>query len=135
MSAMTDRSAQMNGGACMELPIEVVDKYFAADIQDAPFQHYTARAICGQCAVQAACLTEAIEAPGILRAPEGVVRAGYSGYMITRLRRRHFLSGESSMAIAREVLTVSDEGRTIVDIPFLRKGKFADAELLEGPLS
>lgn len=135
MSAVTDRGEQMNHGACMDLPPQVMDKYFGAGMTTEPFEHYTARAICGGCAVRAACLADAIASPAVFGGSEDLVRAGEPGIAISAMRRRHFLSGEPVAAIAMDALRRQQNGRRTGDIPFLRAGRFPDAELLEGPLA
>lgn len=134
MSAVTDRGELMNHGACMDMPPEVVDKYFGASMIDDAFSHYTARAICGHCAVRAACLADAIASPAVFGDSESLVRAGEPGIAISAMRRRHFLSGEPVPAIVMDALRQQQTGRRTGDIPFLRAGNFSDAQLFEGPL-
>lgn len=133
MSGMTDRTEQMQGGACMDLVPEVLDKYFTPNMLSEPFNHYTARAICGNCAIRATCLADAIASPEVFDWPRDIVRAGEPGMTIKDLRRRHFLNGESVKAIVAD--PSSWMSTTAGDVPFLRKGNFADAELFEGPLA
>lgn len=134
MSAVTERGEQMNYGACMDLPPQVLDKYFMAGMQTDPFNHYTARAICGNCAVRAACLADAIASPAVFGDSMDLVRAGEPGIAVSALRRRHFLRGAPVAGLVKETIGRQATGRRTGDIPFLRKGAFADAELLDGPL-
>src|ERR1700712_4978683 len=87
----------LDGGACMDLLPEVFDKYFTAERWVNPFEHYTARAICGGCAIRMACLTDAIGSEALAATgAQYIIRGGESGFMIKSLRERHFLRGEST---------------------------------------
>jgi hypothetical protein len=121
---------QLNGGACLDLPLAVVDKYFMADPFTERFQHLTAKAICGRCAVRAACLADAIRLPG----SSGTIRGGESGTAIQALHRR-YLGGEASAeALAAQALLRQRPLGGITASRSLRAGQFEAAELLS-PLS
>jgi hypothetical protein len=79
MTYETKRS--LDDGACIDLDYRIIDKYFSADGLKEPFEHRTAKAICGHCVVQAACLAEAISMP----TPTGV-RGGESTQSLEDLR-------------------------------------------------
>ena len=118
---------QLKRGACLDLPLAVVDKYFAANQHTEYFQFLTAKAICGKCAVRAACLVDAIQMPS----PASSVRGGESAPAIERLHRR-YVSGEASAeALAADALLRQRGSRTASDSPTLRAGRFADAPLIE----
>ena len=52
-----------------------------------PFEHLTAKAICGQCVVREECLVDAIESPNVIPWGEHLIRGGESGRAIHRMRR------------------------------------------------
>lgn len=113
-------------GACVDLPIEVVDKYFMADPQVARFQFLTAKAICGRCVVQSLCLIEAIE-----QAPSGTgVRGGESARAITELGSRHRRGEASATALANGALLLQLPNGGLAKAPGLRAGHFSDARTL-----
>lgn len=70
-------------GHCADLPPQVVDKFFYADLRTERFQHRIGRVICSQCPVQAACLEEAIVEP-----PGYGMRGGESSYSLWQLHTR-----------------------------------------------
>jgi hypothetical protein len=113
-------------GACVDLPIEVADKYFMADRSTERFQFLTAKAICGHCAVQAACLIEAIEQQPIVIG----VRGGESARAISHLRYRHLRGEASASALAAEAILRQLPLGGLNNAPRMRGGHFADAEVL-----
>lgn len=113
------------GAACADLPYQVVDKYFEAHAFEQRFEHLTAKAICGHCAVQAACLAEAIQEPRSY-----VTRGGESPGALRHLRRE-YLAGVPvedvvTAALARQKPHGGINART------MRAGKFNDVGLV-GP--
>lgn len=119
----------LSRGACMDLPPQVLDKYFYANIREQPFEHLTARAICGRCAVRAACLEDAVSSPGLVVSDEPMIRGGEASSTIRYMRRAHFLRGESVRVLVDNALAHQDPTRNVGDWPSLRAGRFADAEL------
>jgi hypothetical protein len=81
--AVMSRAAHLEGGACQNLPPAVIDKYFQADGVRQRFEHATAKAMCGQCAVRAACLDDAIVDP-----PGHGIRGGESSNVLWQLHAR-----------------------------------------------
>jgi hypothetical protein len=78
-------SEQLAQGACADLLPEVVDKYLFSNANTEAFQAMTAKAICGNCAVHAMCLVDAIMAP---EQPRGV-RGGESDHSVQALRKEY----------------------------------------------
>jgi hypothetical protein len=68
----------------MDLPPEIVDKYFLANVHTDRFLVLTAQAICGHCAVKAECLLDALTMPDTVHG----VRGGESGRSILLMRRQ-----------------------------------------------
>ncbi len=79
---MIENYPNLEGGACTELPVQVVDKYFDIDASKQRWEARTAKAICGRCAIQAVCLDAAINRTAPLR---GIV-GGVSANQIKTLR-------------------------------------------------
>jgi hypothetical protein len=121
------RSEQLVGGVCTELPIAIVDKYFLAEAFAERFHHLTAKAMCGRCAVQLACLTDALQLPAQRGAP---VRGGESSSSIERLRDR-LRAGEGSAAeIAAAAIARQARNGGLDGARELRLGHFSDATLI-----
>lgn len=117
---------QLEHGACLDLPLAVVDKYFLADPNTEYFQYLTAKAICGQCAVRAACLLDAITLPS----PSVGVRGGESARAIRRLHER-YLDGDNAEALVTAALLAQRHARTVANSSGLRAGRFDDVPLIE----
>jgi hypothetical protein len=102
-----------------------VDKYFMANANTERFQAATAKAICGRCAIRAACLTDAITVPW----PSGGIRGGESASAIQDLHQR-YEAGEDIDLLVIEALRKQQplQGRHGHDS--LRAGRFSTAELL-----
>ena len=113
-------------GAYVDLPIKVVDKYFMSSPVTDRFNFLTAKAICGRCAVQAACLIEAIEQAPI----EIGIRGGESVHGIEHLRYRYLRGEASSAVLTAEALLQQPPVGGLNNAPKLRAGRFHDAELL-----
>lgn len=92
----------LQGGACIDLPPIVIDKYFFADGKTQRFEHLTAKAICGKCAVQAACLLNAITEP----IQSDGVRGGESVRSVLQLRHERIHGADPAelvvMALSRQ---------------------------------
>lgn len=89
-------------GICDDLPGEVVDKYWFANFPDQLFAFRTAQTICGRCALQEACLTDAIERPGRPLGIHGGESAGSIHRLQTIYRRGEVTAHElAHRAIAR----------------------------------
>jgi hypothetical protein len=117
---MTDGSG-LEGGACLDLPLVVVDKYFMATER---FQQFTAKAICGHCAVQLACLTAAIEEPGT---PMGI-RGGEAATARYQYQIR-YRAGEAATELAIEAIS-RQRSPPITNGSTLRAGHFRSVPLL-----
>lgn len=119
---------QLRGGACMELPLAVVDKYFAADRNTDYFAFLTAKAICGHCAVQAACLIDAIQLP----ATDGdLIRGGESATAIEQLHRRFIAGDGPAEVLALTAIRRQRREGGVGGSRRLRAGCFPDAQLIE----
>jgi hypothetical protein len=90
---------QLRGGACLDLPPQVVDKYFHADRRTEPFQHKTAIQMCGQCAVRLSCLIDAIENPTTTG-----VRGGEPAESIRALNHEHRRERTPTAELARRAI-------------------------------
>ena len=112
---------------CLSLPLEVVDKYFMADPATERFQYLTAQRICGRCAVQAACLVEAIQQP---RTTAGV-RGGESASHINDLRVSFREGAASAESLALNAIAHQAARVDVSTSPTLRSGEFADVPLIE----
>lgn len=121
-------SADLRRGSCIDLPPAVVDKYFMANANTERFQVATARAICGRCAVQAACLMDSIKVPW----PSGGVRGGESASAIQDLHRR-YEAGEDLDLLTIEALRKQLPLRGRHGSESLRAGRFSTVELLPTP--
>ncbi|RAN77983.1 hypothetical protein B5P43_18300 [Bacillus sp. SRB_336] len=60
---MNERFPDIEGAACADLPPFVVAKYFNINTHTQVWEKKTAKAICGNCAVQALCLEAAVAQP------------------------------------------------------------------------
>jgi Transcription factor WhiB len=112
-------------GACLDLAPVVVDKYFMANANTERFQAATAKAICGRCAIQAACLLDAVKVPW----PSGGIRGGETASSIQDLHRR-YEAGEDLDLLVIEALRKQQPLRGRHGHDSLRAGKFSTAELL-----
>jgi Transcription factor WhiB len=117
----------LTGGACLDLPLAVVDKYFMADPRHEYFQYLTAKAICGRCAVRAACLAEAI----VLPPTEGGIRGGESAGAIRRMHRRLATGQVPAETLAAEAVLHQPTLGGIADSRMLRRGRFPDVERID----
>lgn len=124
---MTSAGHETPRGLCWDMPPTIVDKYFLANKQTEYFQYLTAKAICGHCAVRAACLVEAIQLPP----SEQSIRGGESAGTIRKLHNR-FVTGEASAeALAAAALLRQRRERGVAGSIKLRAGQFADVPLIE----
>jgi len=112
-------------GACLDLLPEVVDKYFMANGNTERFQVATAKAICGRCAVRAACLRDSIKVPW----PSGGIRGGELASAINDLHRR-YEAGEDLDLLTIETLRKQEPLRGRHGGEAFRAGRFAALELL-----
>jgi hypothetical protein len=112
-------------GACLDLLPEVVDKYFMANGNTERFQVATAKAICGRCAVRAACLMDSIKVPW----PSGGIRGGEMASMISELHRR-YETGEDLDLLTIETLRKQQPLRGRHGGEAFRAGRFVALELL-----
>jgi hypothetical protein len=115
-------------GACLDLLPEVVDKYFMANGNIERFQVATAKAICGRCAVRAACLMDSIKMPW----PSGGIRGGESANKISELHRR-YEAGEDLDMLTIETLRHQRPLRGRHGGEAFRAGRFVALELLPIP--
>jgi hypothetical protein len=118
---------RLRAGACVGLPPAVIDKYFMADGCAERFQFLTAKAICGRCAVQAACLIEAI------RFPSGGVRGGESTTDIGDMHRDYVMGRATAESLAASALLRQRRKPGVADSPSLRAGRFRDTPLIPIP--
>lgn len=112
-------------GACLDLRPEVVDKYFMANGNTERFQAATAKAICGRCAVRAACLMDSIRVPW----PSGGIRGGECDSTISELHRR-YEAGEDLDTLTIETLRKQQPLRGRHGGQAFRAGRFVALELL-----
>ena len=115
--------------ACLDLPLEVSDKYFGANPRTNPFEHRTAKIICRECEARTACLEEAISSPAIFAGSAELTRGGETGTAIREMRRKHFLEGIPAKALAALAISQQVDTPGIDAYRNLRKGKFPDAVL------
>jgi hypothetical protein len=113
-------------GACVDLPIEIADKYFMANAVTERFQFMTAKAICGRCAVQAVCLAEAMEQPPV----EAGVRGGESVRGILKLRYRHLRGEASAEVLAAKAIAAQQPLGGLRTAATLLAGRFEDVPLV-----
>jgi hypothetical protein len=126
---MRPGAAALRGAACIELPLQVVDKYFSANPQTNLFEHLTARTICRRCVAQVACLEDAIGSPAIFAGSADLVRGGEAGTTIRALRRKHFLGGVAVSELVDQVLEQQANPPAVGNFKHLRRGNFPDAVL------
>lgn len=117
---------QFASGACTQLPLAVVDKYFMANSRTEHFQHLTAKIMCGRCAVRAMCLVDAIQLP----TSDGAIRGGEAGHSINQLHRRYLAGEASAEALAAEALLKQRLDPTLPGHRDLRAGRMANATTL-----
>jgi hypothetical protein len=127
MTRAVDRTPE--GGACQELAPQVVDKYFQASGATERFQFMTAKAICGGCAVRAACLEEAIIAP-----PGTGVRAGESSKSLWALHARWMDEHADITELVNEALRRQKRLGGLVTTRALRAGQMDDVPLAASEL-
>lgn len=60
-SSVTGRGEALRGGLCVDLPLQVVDRYWRAHARHDRFAYLTALQVCHQCPVREACLTQAVQ--------------------------------------------------------------------------
>jgi hypothetical protein len=121
-------SSNRQRGACLDLLPEVVDKYFMANGNTERFQVATAKAICGRCAVRAACLMDSIKVPW----PSGGIRGGECETTISELHRR-YEAGEDLDSLTIETLRKQQPLRGRAGGVAFRAGRFVALELLPIP--
>jgi hypothetical protein len=126
---MRPEGEALRRAACIELPSQVVDKYFGASPRTNPFEHLTARAICRRCVAQVACLEDAVSSPAVFAESSDLVRGGEAGTTIRALRRKHFLGGAAVSELVDQVLEQQANPPDVANFKHLRRGNFPDAVL------
>lgn len=119
----------LRDAACLDLPVEVNDKYFTASARTQPFEYLTAQAICRQCPAQLPCLEDAISSPAVFTGSSELIRGGESGAAIQAMRRKHFLEGVPAKRLAAMAIRQQACAPSVGSHQRLRSGRFPDAVL------
>jgi hypothetical protein len=116
-------AAELQGGACQDLPPASVDKYFLGDARLA-FPRMIGKAICGGCAVQAECLEAAIVQP-----PGHGIRGGQTSAELWDLHARWMDGHIDADVLAAEVIASQKPVGGLRRAYDLRHGRFGTVAL------
>jgi hypothetical protein len=115
---------QLQGGICMELAPEVLDKYFFPEPVHERFQLMIGKTICAHCPIRPDCLEEAIVEP-----PGFGVRGGETSAALWRLHDRWMNEHIDADILAAEAIAGQKGIRSLRSASRAQHGMFPDVPL------